>query len=176
MLRTSTCLLILVTLAACGNSAKRSEAPTLASIQELMLTQIDPAADVLWESVATISNAAGVEDRQPRTDAQWAAVRKGALALIQGADALTLPGRAVAPAGSKTEGEEAGVESVPDMQKAIDADHPRFVAMAHALRITGEKALAAIDRRDPEGLFDVGGEIDEACEHCHRTIWYPHSP
>jgi hypothetical protein len=25
-------------------------------------------------------------------------------------------------------------------------------------------------------LFDVGGEIDEACEHCHRTIWYPHSP
>jgi cytochrome c556 len=141
-----------------------------------MLTQIDPAADVLWASVATISNAAGVEERQPRTEAQWAEVRKSALALIQGADALTLPGRAVAPAGSKAEGEGEGSESVPDMQKAVDSDHPRFVAMAHALRLTAEKALAAIDRRDPQALFDVGGEIDEACEHCHRAIWYPHSP
>ncbi len=152
-------------------------ATPLASIQELMLTRIDPAADVLWESVATISNAAGVEDRQPRTDAQWDAVRRGALALIEGADALTVRGRPAAPVGSKTEGDaEAGVESVADMRKAIDADPPRFANMARALRLAGEEALAAIERRDAQALFDVGGKIDEACEQCHRAIWYPRSP
>ena len=171
-------LLILPLVSACGTPSQRLVPPDtrLATIQELMLTKIDPVADVLWESVATISNAAGIEDRQPRTDAQWNAVRMSALALIDGADALRVPGRLVAPPGSKVDGEGAGAETVADMQKAIDADRPQFESMAHALRATGEKALAAIDRRDAQALFDVGGEIDEACEKCHRAIWYPNSP
>jgi Flp pilus assembly protein TadG len=34
-------------------------------------------------------------------------------------------------------------------------------------------ALQAIDAKDHNKLSDVGGAIDEACEQCHTTYWYP---
>jgi hypothetical protein len=33
--------------------------------------------------------------------------------------------------------------------------------------------LDAIDAKDSARLFEVGGEIDEACEACHLVYWYP---
>jgi cytochrome c556 len=36
-------------------------------------------------------------------------------------------------------------------------------------------ALAAIDAKDPQALFAVGGKIDATCENCHSTFWYPGS-
>jgi hypothetical protein len=62
-----------LTLAACAQkeSAPQTAAepsipfrPT-ASIQDLMLAEIDTSADVLWESVAIISSEKGTEERQP---------------------------------------------------------------------------------------------------------------
>jgi hypothetical protein len=40
---------------------------------------------------------------------------------------------------------------------------------------TRTSPLDAIDAKDPQRLFDVGGEIDEACEACHLVYWYPPS-
>src|ERR1700722_2878118 len=65
------------------------------SVQELMDTRIDPAADALWDSVAFIASEKGDEDRRPRTPAEWAGGRQNGLALIKGASALGLPGRRV---------------------------------------------------------------------------------
>ena len=60
-----------------------------------------------------------------------------------------------------------------DIQKAIDKNPALFARHALRLRQTATQALAAIDKRDAAALFDVGGDIDQACENCHRKYWYP---
>ena len=143
--------------------------PTV-TIQELMAGQVDPAADALWDSVAIIVSAAGVEERRPRTEADWKAVRLQALTLMETTKFLGLQGRRVA---SQTTPQGPGELSPPEIQRRIDADHDAFVRFAGALGIAAQQALAAIDARDPQRLMDAGGVIDSACEACHLTYWYP---
>lgn len=128
-----------------------------ASIGEIMAAQIDPAADALWASVAITLTAAGEEDRQPRTAEEWAAVRRSAITLIEATDRLVTQGRLIAPANAA-------------------ANRAPFLGFARSLRDAGLKALAAIDAKDAPRLLEAGGEIDQACEACHRVYWYPPSP
>jgi hypothetical protein len=141
-----------------------------ATIQDLMNGQIDPSADALWDSVAFITTEARTEDRQPRTDAQWKAVRTNAIMLIEATNLLSMAGRRVAitdsPAG-------LGELRPAEIQQRVDANHDGFVQFARVLQTAGLKALAAIDAKDPQGLMDAGGAIDEACEACHVAYWYP---
>jgi len=146
---------------------------------------IDPSADVLWDSVAYIATTNGIEDRQPRTDDEWKKVRYGAVTLIEGANLLSMPGRRVA--GDSTDGTPptggtppAGGASVgtgelthAEIQQRIDSSHAAFVQFARNLQDAGLKALAAIEAKDATALMDAGGRIDEACEACHVTYWYP---
>ena len=134
---------------------------------------IDPSADALWDSVAFIATRSGTEDRRPRTDEEWKALRTRAVTLIEAANLLSMPGRRVAadlpdgpPAG-------AGELSHDEIQQRIGASHDGFVQFARGLQDAGLKALTAIDARDARGLMDAGGAIDEACEACHITYWYP---
>jgi hypothetical protein len=142
-----------------------------ASIRELMDSEIDPAADFIWASVASISTEAGLEERQPRTDEEWLEVRRRAITLIEATNLLVMNGRRVS---SKYEpGSGAGELDTEQVQRKIDANRPAFVALARRLQDTGLQTLAAIDAKDPVALFDLGGTIDEACESCHVTFWYP---
>ncbi|GAC1452453.1 MAG: hypothetical protein PVS2B3_05920 [Steroidobacteraceae bacterium] len=134
---------------------------------------IDPSADALWDSVAFIATPSGTEDRRPRTDAEWQAVRTSAIRLIEAANLLGMPGRRVAvdsPAGAPP---APGELSHDEIQQRIGATHEGFVQFARHLQDAGLKALAAIDARNPQGLLEAGGAIDEACEACHITYWYP---
>jgi len=141
-----------------------------ATIQELMAGRVDPAADALWDSVAIIVSAAGIEERRPRTEADWKAVRLQALTLMESTRFLGVQGRRVA---SQTTPQGPGELAPPEIQRRIDANHDAFVGFADALRIAAQQALAAIDARDPQRLMDAGGVIDSACEACHLTYWYP---
>ena len=136
-----------------------------------MDAEVDPSADVLWDSVGFISTAAGTEDRQPRTDEEWKAVRRSAITLIEATNLLSMEGRRVAATDSPPGA--AGELSPAEIQRHVDATHASFVQFAQALRAAGLKALAAIDAKDPQALMDAGGTIDEACEACHVTYWYP---
>ncbi len=135
-----------------------------------MSGRVDPAADALWDSVATIVSAKGIEERRPRTAAQWQAVRGQALTLIEAADLLGMRGVRVT---GKSAAPGPGELSAPDIQRRIDANHEAFAGLASALRIATQQALAAIDARDPRQLMDAGGVIDTACEACHLSYWYP---
>jgi hypothetical protein len=142
-----------------------------ASIRDLMDAEFDPSADVVWASVASISSAAGFEDRQPRTDEEWAEVRRKALTLVEATNLLVMTGRRVSATyiASRATGELDSTE----VQKKIDASPETFEAFAGVLRDTGLKALAAVNAKNPTDLFDVGEAIDAACEACHVTYWYP---
>lgn len=159
--------------------AKSVEAPVApapqfhvtATLQELMDAQVDPAADFLWESVASISTEKGLEERRPRTDDEWKEVRRSAIRLSEASNLLAIPGRKVSreriPAGGNGELDSQQI------QAKIEANWPAFVTFAELLRVATSSALRAIDEKNAEALLDVGGTIDEACEACHRTFWYP---
>ena len=142
-----------------------------ASIRELMDSEIDPAADFLWASVASISTVAGLEERQPRTDEEWLEVRRRAITLIEATNLLVMKGRRVSVKYEAASG--AGELDTDQVQQKIDENRVAFVALARRLQDTGLQTLAAIDAKDPVALFDLGGAIDDACEGCHVTFWYP---
>ena len=146
----------------------------VASIIDLMASQVDPSADFLWESVATISTPQGMVEHQPRTDEEWLAVRMKALQLAEAANLLMMPGRRLAHEGQHLEDEGVqGNLTSEQAQVAIDSNRDTFLAYASALRDIAEKTVVAIDKRDVPGYFDLGAELDEACEQCHLKFWYP---
>lgn len=142
-----------------------------ASIRELMDSEVDPAADFIWASVASISTRAGLEERQPRTDEEWLEVRRHAITLIEATNLLVMKGRRVSAKYEPAAG--AGELDTDQVQQKIDANRVAFVALAQRLQDTGLQTLAAIDAKDAAALFDLGGTIDDACESCHVTFWYP---
>jgi hypothetical protein len=165
---------------AAETAAPATNAPPLkpvASVLDLMLSQIDANADALWESVATVSTQKGIEERQPRTAEEWKKARFQALALIEGANLLMMDGRVVAHPGQQLDEPGGQGDFTPaQAQTAIDANRATFVAYARALRDTGELMLKAIENKSADAMLEAGGALDEACEQCHLKFWYPNSP
>ncbi len=143
----------------------------IAGIRELMDSEIDPAADFLWDSVASISTRAGLEERQPRTDEEWLEVRRHAMRLVEAPNLLVIKGRRVSNSYVPSAG--PGELDTNEVQKKIDENRAAFIGLAQNLQDTAVKTLAAVDAKDPVALFELGGDIDEACEACHVTFWYP---
>jgi hypothetical protein len=156
--------------------AAAATAKPVASVLDLMLGLIDPNADALWESVATISTEKGIEERQPRTPEEWQKARFQALAVIEGANLLLTEGRRVAHPGQALDETAEGDLTPEQSQAAITADRATYVAYALALRDSAELMLKAIENRNPEAMLETGGTLDEMCEQCHVKFWYPNAP
>ena len=153
-----------------ASSSEKEFRPT-ASVQDLMLSMVDPQADVLWNSVATVVSDKGIEERQPKTDEEWSAVRHAAITLLEATNLLLID-RPVAKSGVKSE--HPGIELGPEEIDAIRKKDPdAWVKYAHGLHDTVMPALKAIDAKDPAALTSAGAEIDMACENCHMHYWYP---
>jgi hypothetical protein len=170
-------LFSLAAVAACRQApapaapAAAAEFRPTATVQDLMLHMVDPNADVLWESVATIVNAKGIDERQPKTDEEWAAVRNAAITLLEATNLLLID-RPVAKSGVKSE--NPGIELGPEEIDAIRKKDPEaWIKYAHGLHDTVMPALKAIDAKDATALQNAGAEIDTACENCHLHYWYP---
>jgi hypothetical protein len=169
----------LVSASACRGQQPASNpqpeySPT-ATIKDIMDAIVDPSADVVWESVQTIVTPAGVDERQPRTDEEWAAVRRGAIRVVEGTNLLMMPGRHVARPHEKSE--TPGVELEPEEIEAnINKDRAQWNKLAKGLYDTSMEALKAIEAKDVNALIDIGGRMDMSCENCHMTYWYPNQP
>jgi cytochrome c556 len=148
----------------------RTDTHPSVTLQELMETRVDPAADALWDSVAFIASEKGEEDRRPRTPAEWASVRTRALELIAAAKELAEPGRRVSALNAKP---GLGELSAAEIQLRFDADPAAFAERAAVLQSAAREALKAIDAKDADALMNAGGTIDDACEACHVVYWYP---
>jgi hypothetical protein len=175
-----------VAFAACQASKPQASTPsasapaappykTTASIKEIMQHIVDPAGDLIWNSVATTVDAKGIHTTTPKTDEDWMTVRNGAIMLVEASNLLMMPGRHVARPGEKSE--TPGIELEPsEMEALIDKDRAAWYQRAGHLHDIAVKTLAVIDARNDKALFDVGAQIDEACENCHRQYWYPNEP
>jgi hypothetical protein len=137
-----------------------------------MLSVIDPSADVVWLSVTTVVDDKGLVETKPITDEDWIRVRHGAVTLMEAANLLMIPGRRVARPGEKSE--TPGVELEPEEMDALIAkDRPAWNTRAKALHDVMAQVVQAVDAKDAEKVFELGEQIEHACENCHRQYWYP---
>ena len=143
-----------------------------ATIKDLMDAVVDPSADDVWNAVSSTVEKGGIRERAPKTDKEWADVRHGALRLVEGANLLMMPGRHMARPGEKSE--TPGVELEPaEMEALMNKDRAAWTARARRLQDVSLEVLKVVDAKDAGKLTDVGGELDTACENCHRQYWYP---
>jgi cytochrome c556 len=142
------------------------------SILEIMESIVMPAAQVIWDSVAVDVTDKGTIEKSPVTEEDWATLRATAVTLAEATNLLVVPGRRVAPPGTKSENPDAEL-SPEEMQALIAKQRPAFVAHAHVLHEAAMEALRAIDARNNDRISDAGGAIDSACEGCHLQFWYP---
>ena len=141
-----------------------------ATIRDIMDGIVDPSADFIWESVATIVTATGREERQPRTDEEWAALRRHAIRLLE-APNLLLIDRAIAAPG---EALEDGLGLAPaEIEARVTQDRATWNEYAQDLHDAALPALEAIDARNPEGILEAGDGIYQACQACHLRFWFP---
>ena len=140
-----------------------------------MLSVIDPAADNVWEAVATIVTHDGIEERRPRTDEEWEALRHEAVRLVESTNLLLMRDREVARPGFRSE--NPGIELEPEqIQALIDEDPQTWNRMVTDLYRVSTSMLEAVEDRDADRLFDEGGPLDVTCERCHQRYWYPRNP
>ena len=139
-------IVLTVSLAAMTMGCSSAPAPPpfkpVADNKLLMQSVVDPNADIVWDSVKTIVTAKGTEDIRPHTEEEWTNVRNAAVALTESGNLLMMVPRA-----------KDGGEWMKRSQELIN---------------TGEAAIRAIDAKNADRLFTVGGDIYEACSSCHR--------
>jgi len=145
---------------------------TTATVKDIMLHIVDPAGDMVWDSVATVIDKGGLHETAPKTDEEWFKVRSGLIMLIEGSNLLMMPGRKVARPGEKSD--TPGVELEPsEMDELIAKDRAAWYQRAKTLHDVAQSVLDVVEKKDAQKLFDVGEDIDRACENCHRQYWYP---
>jgi len=143
----------------------------VATIQELMQSEVDASADSIWDAIETTTTASGDEIKQPRTPEEWQDVRRNAIVLIEAANLLTVPQRRLSSVPFPAEA--AGALDSTQIVQRIAANRAAFNQYALTLRQTAQTMLTAIDAKDPKALVNAGGILDEVCESCHMTFWYP---
>jgi hypothetical protein len=133
---------------------------------------VDPSADALWGAVGTVMDKEGIHELLPKTQEEWLDLRRAAIRIIEGGNLLMMPGREAAPAGTKSEAPGVELEP-PQITALIKKNRRNFNAFAKALQVLGLEALRASDAKNDVLLLDIGARMENVCESCHQTFWYP---
>jgi cytochrome c556 len=144
------------------------------SVKELMKYMIDPVADNIFNAVGSTMTKQGIVDVVPKTEEDWDKIRTGAVSLAEGADLLKIR-RPFTPPGDENNsaGPEAVELSPAQITAKVERDPVEWNARIEALRNVALEALDVAKRKDVNELWDVGENLDKACEACHRSYWYP---
>lgn len=132
-----------------GADANAIPAQPVGDMHDTMTWFLDPAADVIWNSAGFVLTAEGETPLAPTTDDGWAQVRHSAVVVAEGGNLLLLP------------------HMLPDA--ADDAGTEAWVEFARGMTRIGTEAVAAVDARDADALFEVGGHLYNVCLACHQV-------
>ena len=152
-----------------------ADAPVV-SVQELMEGVVNPGAQAIFNSVGVITTTSGTEERQPRSDEEWAAVERQAAILAEAASLLKNAARPIAPPGEPDATAEGGELPTAEIASRRQNDLAGWSSHADAVRVVAVKARDAARGRSVEGLFSAGADLEGACEACHQTFWYNAPP
>ena len=173
-----------ITQSACTQSAPAAAATTstasspfapVGTVKQIMKGIVDPSSAAIWDAVSTESGPKGEIEKAPKTEEEWAKLESQALTLAEVANLLKMPGRQVAkPDEANTKSQPDAPELTPvQIEEKINKDRAAWDKRADALRETAIKAMAAAKAHDKDAVLNVGEEIDNACESCHKVYWYP---
>jgi hypothetical protein len=144
------------------------------SVKELMKYMIDPVADNIFNAVGTKVTRQGTVDVEPKTDEDWDKIRIGAISLAEAAQLLKIR-RPFTPPGDENNstGPNAVELSPAQITSKVEKDPVEWTARIEAMKNVALEALDVAKKRDVGELWDVGENLDKACEACHRSYWYP---
>jgi hypothetical protein len=126
---------------ASGGARVAESAVDVATVKQVMDGIVAPAATVVFDSVATIVTVAGTEERQPRTEAEWALVGANAAAIVEAGNLLMMESRL--------------------------KDEDEWIMMTRAMIDAAIITLKTTEARDPEALLNSGEALNESCDTCH---------
>jgi hypothetical protein len=138
---------LVVLAGSCARPAPPPPAPpfqTVASTKELMNAVLDPAVDVIWDAVGYVVTSEGTFEKKPESDDDWAALRTAGIQLAESGNLLMI--------GNRSGGS------------------PEWIAQSQALIDQSKRVIQAIDRKDKDALFTIGGDIYDVCTNCHRQF------
>ena len=135
--------IIVLHLAACADDPEPPPFAVVADSKQLMLSVIEPAAEVYWDAVGVIMDMEGIYEIRPETSEEWAAVENAAFVLAESGNLMLLEERA--------------------------QGRGHWVAMSRAMIDVGRRAVEAAQARDPDGVFETGGDIYRVCTGCHAV-------
>ena len=113
----------------------------VATLKQIMNGIVMPNAYVIYNAVGTKSSAAGVEEIEPRNDAEWAVIGDGAAAVIESGNLMLMGNRAI--------------------------DKGDWVTLTHAYMDAGKLALKAVEAKDKDGILSAGEALNTSCDNCH---------
>jgi hypothetical protein len=144
-----------------------------ATFQELMDAEMDAPSEKIWTAVSIVNDASGTHQRTPSTPDEWQELRRQSIRLAETSNLLMIPGRPVAAANVKTTIKSQEALDVAAIKKRLAANPAALAAFAQSARIVALQLVEAVDRRDVQKFSDLGSTLDEVCEACHKTFWYP---
>ena len=140
-----------VLVTGCAGEPAPPESPfrPVADVGQLMRTIIDPAADVVWDSVGTIVTEEDGEivtdSWQPESDEERAAVVSGAMMLTESANLLMMDGRA--------------------------RDQDTWMQMSQGMVAAGMLAVEAAESQNVDAIYEVSATVYNSCDSCHQLYW-----
>lgn len=140
-IRTSTLLTLL--LLSCTDAPEPPRFTAVADSKQLMLSVIEPAAEVYWDAVGVIMDLEGTYHIRPEGAEDWETVENAAFVLAESGNLLLLEERA--------------------------QGQSHWVAMSRAMIDVGRRAVEAAQARDPDAVFEVGGDVYLVCTGCHAV-------
>jgi len=111
------------------------------NLKQVMRSVLLPNSNIIFE----------VQSKTPKSDLEWQAVAKAAIAIQETANLILLPGR------TRSNGQPVPVHA---------ADFTRF---ARALEPAGGKCLKAARMRDLPAIGDCTDLLSDACDNCHKV-------
>jgi len=142
MLTTRLCVLLaVVLLSACAGAPEPPPFDPVADVKQLMVSVLEPAAEVYWDAVGSVTDAKGTVEFAPKTAEEWDAVRNSAFVMAESGNLLMMAPRAM--------------------------DSGDWMTLSRAMVDAGERAIEAAESRDPAAVFDVGALVYESCTNCH---------
>jgi hypothetical protein len=110
-------------------------------VKQLMVSVVEPAAEVYWDAVGTVIDESGVHEIEPKSIEEWDAVRNAAYVVAESGNLMMIGSRA--------------------------KDGGDWMKLSQALVAAGEKAIRAAEARNKTAVFDTGAEVYDACTNCH---------
>jgi hypothetical protein len=144
------------------------------SVKELMKFMIDPVADNIFDAVGSRLTKTGMVEWEPKTDQDWDKVKFGAVSLAEGIYLLKVP-RPFTPPGdlNNSIGPDAVELSPTEITAKVERDPVEWNARIETLRNASLAVLEVVKKKDANGMWEAGEILDQACEACHRSYWYP---